>query len=328
MSAKAFLYDDIPDISYGTNNPVFVVGSPRSGTTLLVELIRKYFNINFGTESQFIVPYYKRLSAFGDLSDPQNMHRLIQSLAKERCFGRWKSQFGFSLETDRLNHEIQSPTFRGVLDAIFRQFANYAGRIRWGDKYPAHCLDMPVLEALYPEAQYIHIIRDGRDVGLSLQHVNFGPKNMLQAAKFWKTHVMSAMTFGQNLPQTRFHEVRYESLLKDSVGVMTQLADFLQIKKGFKEVITRIEQQVGDDLLPDNCWKWEKGLSQDQIAEFENGAGDLLKNLGYEVHFPQWKKPSLVKKAVSYLDNVYRCFSHPGYLRHVLETKRAWSHRP
>ena len=69
MSAKAFKYDDMPNIGYGISSPVFVVGAPRSGTTILFQLIRKYFNINFGTESQFIVHFYKRRHKFGYLSD-------------------------------------------------------------------------------------------------------------------------------------------------------------------------------------------------------------------------------------------------------------------
>jgi len=315
MSTKPFQYNDMPQISYGTSSPVFIVGMPRSGTSLLAQLIRKYFNVNFGPESQFIVHFHKRIHKFGNLTDPRNMDRLIGKVVQERCFARWKRQFGFSLDIDLLNCEIREPTFRGLLDAIYGQFAKFAGRMRWGDKYPPHCLDMPVLEALYPEAQYIHIIRDGRDVALSLQHVNFGPKNFMQIALCWKQYVMSAQKFGRTVCQTRFHEIRYEALLQDPVRVMTDLARFVQIEEGFQDVVTRVKQQIHEDLLTDNVSKWKKGLTQPQIQMFEKGAGELLESLGYEVHSWDRIEPTLIERSASYIDNVYRCYKNRGYLR-------------
>jgi hypothetical protein len=328
MSAKAFHYGDMPNIGYGTSSPVFIVGAPRSGTTLLVQLLRKYFNINFGTESQFIVHYYKRIAKFGDLSDSRNMHHLIRKVVQERCFARWKKQFGFSLNIDRLKREIREPTFRGLLDGIYGQFAKFAGRTRWGDKYPPYSLDMPVLEVLYPEAQYIHIFRDGRDVGLSLQHVGFGPRNFMQAAFFWKQYVTSAQNFGRTITKTRFHEIRYEALLQDPVKVMTDLAGFVQIEEGYQEVITRIKRQIHGDLLADNGLKWQKGLTESQVQMFEKGAGELLENLGYEVHSWDRKEPTLIEKSASYIDNVYRRYTNKNILHHELSKFRARIHRP
>ncbi len=328
MSIKAFHYDDMPNISYGTSSPVFVVGAPRSGTTLLVQLLRKYFNINFGTESQFIVHYYKRLGNFGNLTDPRNMDQLIVNVAKERCFSRWKRIFGFSLDQDLLKKEIREPSFRGLLDAIFEQFAKFSGRTRWGDKYPPHCLDLPVLEALYPEAQFIHIIRDGRDVALSFQHVNFGPKNILQTAYFWKKYVTSVQKFEQTIDKTHFHEIRYEELLKKPLEVMTNLARFVQVKEGYQEVINRIEQQIHGDLLVENGLKWKQKLTEHHIRQFEKGAGEALENFGYELHFCERKMPTFIERSVSYLDNVFRCVSNRKYLLEELSSFRARIHRP
>ena len=327
MSAKEFFYDDMPHIGYGTSSPVFVVGSPRSGTTLLVRLLRKYFNINFGAESQFIIYYYKRLAKFGDLSEDRNMDCLIKKVTQERCFGRWKRQYGFSLDLDLLKREIREPTFRGLLNGIYGQFAKFAGRRRWGDKYPPHCLDMPVLEALYPDAQYIHIIRDGRDVALSFQYVDFGPKNFMQVAFFWEKYVTSAQNFGRTIGKTRFHEIRYEALLQDPVKVMSELAGFIQLEEGFQDVITRIEQQIYGDILGDNGLKWKKWLTQSQIQMFEKGAGELLENLGYEVHSWDRKEPTLKERSVSYIDNIYRCSTNLSYLQNQLSGFRAIIHR-
>lgn len=315
MSARGFRFDDMPTISFGTAAPVFIVGMPRSGTSLLVRLMRKYLNINFGSESQFIVSYFKRLHKFGNLSDPRNMDRLIRKVIRERCFARWRRQYGFSIDPDLLKQNIKEPNFRSLLDAIYGQFARYAGRQRWGDKYPPHCLDMPVLETLYPEAQYVHIIRDGRDVALSLQKVNFGPKNFLQIAFCWQHYITSAQKFGDTVPQTRYHEIRYENLLRDPVGVMSDLARFVQIEKGFQEVVSRIRKQIHGDLETNNILKWKTGLTQTQIQMFEKGGGDLLQSLGYGVHAWDGRGPSCMEKTVSYFHNIYCCCRNSQYLR-------------
>jgi len=197
MSAKAFQYNDMPQISYGTSSPVFIVGMSRSGTSLLVQLIRKYFNINFGTESQFIVHY-----------------------------------------------------------------------------------------------------------------------------------VMSAQKFGRTVCQTRFHEIRYEALVQDPVRVMTDLVRFVQIEEGFQDVVTRIKQQIHEDLLTDNVLKWKKGLTQPQIQMFEKGAGELLESLGYEVHSWDRIEPTLIERSASYIDNVYRRYTNKNILHHELSNFRARIHRP
>ena len=327
-SARTFLYDDMPNITYGTNSAVFVIGAPRSGKSILGRLIRKYFNINFGTESQFIVPFYKRLHKIENLSDPKNMDRLIRQVAEERCFARWKRQFGFSLDLDSLKQEIAVPTFRGLLDAIFGQFSRFAGRTRWADASARYTLDLPLLEAFYPEAQYVHVIRDGRDVAGDLQYTPYGPKNYLQAAFYWRHYVMSALNFGEQICSSRFHEVRYEALILDPVNVMTRLARFFQIDEGHQQVIARIKQQIHEDLQRDNRFKWKKVMPPSRIEMFEKGAGDLLQTLGYEVLFSNAKKPSFLEKASSCLDNAFRCYTNKVYVKNRLYKLRVRFQRP
>ena len=149
-------------------------------------MIRKYLDINYGTETQFIVRFYKSLPEFGDLSIASNRDRLVNRIAEEPCFSRWQNLYGFRLDIDQLKKSAREPTFRGLLDALFEQFAEFTGRDRWCDKFPGYTRNMPMLYSLYPEAQYVHMIRDGRDVALSFQKVSFGPKNVMQVARHWK----------------------------------------------------------------------------------------------------------------------------------------------
>jgi hypothetical protein len=319
-------YADTPKVTFKTHAPVFLIGVTRSGTTILRQLLRKYLDINFGTEGKFITRLYKKFHTYGNLAVPTNLDRLLADLTRERCFMRWREFYGFRLDVPRFKAELQELTCRAVVDAVFQQFADFAGRVRWGDKTPSYIMDLPVLATLYPEAQYIHIIRDGRDVALSLQKLYFGPKNPLYAGLYWKKRVHLGRTFGACLPASQYYELRYEDLLQNPTEIMIQLARFVQIDSNYDVVIKRIQQQIAQDVKSENFFKWKHEMTEDQIRKFEKVSGDLLKELGYEVSaFPQGKI-GYFEKTINYLDDRIRYYSNPAYTKRRL-AKLSWKFR-
>lgn len=311
-------YEDTPHITFATNVPVFIIGNPRSGTTILRQLVRKYLDINIGTESHFIVRLFQQIQRYGDLSVATNRRRLIADIAQENCFVRWRQSYGFQLDTQRLEDEVQTPTLRGVLDAIFTQFAAFAGRTRWGDKTPHYISNLPVLDALYPEAQYIHIIRDGRDMTLSLQKLSFGPKNVIQAALYWKQGIQLGRTFGAPLPSSRYCEVSYETLMQKPIDTLEQLARFVQVTEGYEGAMARVRQQIAGDIHSENFYKWKSAMTPLQITRFEQVAGDVLAALGYEVMSLNIRPLTQLEKTVSWVDDCLRRYADWGYTRNKM----------
>ena len=86
-------------------------------------------------------------------------------------------------------------SYRGVLDAVFGQLADNNNTDRWGDKSPEYVQDLDVVGELFPDAKYIHLIRDGRDVALSVMSRYWGPKNIYTAATEWKQAIEAVDAF-------------------------------------------------------------------------------------------------------------------------------------
>ena len=300
---QEILYD--LQVNHTENCPVFVLGHGRSGTSILIKLIRKYLKVNFGTESQFIVRYYKSLKNYGDIKKDDNLKRLIIDLSKERWFKRVKKRFGFEPDLTDLFLSIKERTYRGVLDAIFEQFATYHGMERWGDKTPEYIYDLPVLNKLFPEAKYIHIVRDGRDVALSEFKTQFGAKNIYKAAEEWKRKVGLIHEFGSLLPAERYCEIRYEDFLSRPSDVFQKLISFLKIAND-DQVVQFIEKNISSDLKRGNFYKWKNELDRSQRRIFEREAGDFLRYYNYENEYNLLPKIKNLEKAIWELDNFVR----------------------
>lgn len=308
------------DVRHTRRDPVFVVGHGRSGTSLTVKLLRKYFHVGFGTESQFFVRYFDRLRHYDHLRTRRDLRRLVQDLARERCFERWNRRFGFRLDPDRVMRELSEPSYPGVIDAIFRQLAAHHGVERWGDKTPAYARHLPVLRLLFPRAQFVHIVRDGRDVALSTFRMPWGAKNAYAAAVDWVESLELVREFSSGLPADQWHEFQYETLLKDPGRVAAGLIDFLGIDDADGMLLRFVASRMGDDLWDANCGKWRTGMPPRQVGMFESVARGWLERFGYDVGAERRAAPGPVQRLVLRADNRVRRLAHAGHWRDQLHT--------
>ncbi len=178
--------------------PIFIVGSARSGTTMLRLMLDSHPRISCGEETHF-----------------------LQTL--EPITGRhWRlvERYGFP----QTYWDRRLAAFYG--DAM-RDYAERRGKQRWADKDPSNTLLLPFVERLYPDAQYVHLVRDGHDVVASHRD-RWGYRSGARAARgAWKRYVQAARTFGAGLPVDRFHELRYERLVAEPEAELRTLLAFL-----------------------------------------------------------------------------------------------------
>jgi hypothetical protein len=149
--------------------------------------------------------------------------------------------------------------------------------------------EIPLLRQLFPEAQIIHIVRDGRDVALSWLETRYEPMNMYKAARLWAEMVRRGRSDGSRLPASDYYEVRYETLLGEPEKTMRQVCEFLRepfdpavlapnrLKPGLRGA------RFDRDLVTQNTRIWQSSMSLRQRVLFESVAGDLLGELGYAV---------------------------------------------
>jgi len=185
-------------------------------------------------------------------------------------------------------------TLGEVVASIFVAYAEAHGKSRWGDKTPAYVLEMPVLSRLFDGSRFVHIIRDGRDVALSLRSVRFGPNDPMGAAAFWERRVRTGMHDGTVLGPERYREIRYESLIAEPEKELRELAPWLDLEYspamlGYPEHVDealrdhrRVQHEHESKPPAAGVRDWRTQMSSEDVAAFEAVAGDLLDELGYE----------------------------------------------
>lgn len=273
---------DLP-IIHTTHRPVFVIGAARSGTSVLTSLIRRYLKVSVGSESQFIIRFYRRLFEYGDLRSDDRLWRLIDGIAKERCFERWMVSCGFVLDRQRIFDRV-APGARGypqVVNAIFDELARYQGMSRWGDKTLEYSHDLPVLLKLFPGARFVHIVRDGRDVALSALKASRGATNVYRAAQDWQRTLRRISHFASSLSWKQLLNLRYERLLSHPTETCLDLMDFLGIQRS-EIVVAAIRADIRSQVRAGDIGKWRAGLSIAEQRVCEGVAGPQLRAAGYE----------------------------------------------
>jgi hypothetical protein len=154
---------------------------------------------------------------------------------------------------------------------------------------------IPSIAELLPEARFVHIIRDGRNVALSLTEAPFGPDSLEAAARFWSRRVEKGRADGRALGPDWYREVRYEDLVEDPEAQLRPLCDFLDlpyddamlhyyerdagISRGLKN--PEIHRNLAQPPTR-NVRDWREQMSPRDVARFESIAGAALEDFGYE----------------------------------------------
>lgn len=192
--------------------PIFVIGSPRSATTSLAWALAAHSHLWTSPESQILVDLF----GHGEL---------------DRNYQRPVSPPGYSwLRRQDVSRE-EFLAYLGLgLNALF---TSRSGGLRWIDHTPRHTLMVDDLIGLFPGAQFIHSLRDGRDVVASMLHKAFigrGPQavRIRRGSQLWRQHVEAALQAAQRHPD-RCLTIRYEALVADPERVFAAMQTHLRL---------------------------------------------------------------------------------------------------
>jgi hypothetical protein len=193
--------------------PFFIVGVPRSGTTLLRQMLRGHPRLAVPPESHFVP----------DALSVRDGAAALQLVVNHERFARWE------LDPNVVRARASDPalTPADVVRIAFECYAEEHGRPRWGDKTPAYVLHMPMLAAAFPGAQFVHIVRDGREVAASWHEAWWGPDDVLVAAHQWRRMIRRAATGATRLAPGRYLEVRYDRLVAEPTTELARILAFL-----------------------------------------------------------------------------------------------------
>jgi hypothetical protein len=279
----------------------FVVGMNRSGTTLLRMMLDAHPELTIPPETHFVPDLIK--AAREDDATPESA---LEAMKSAREWG----DFGFSDEMmlARLRElpEIEpGPAVR----TFYAAYTEQQGKPRWGEKTPTYVQKMKLIQRAIPEARFVHVIRDGRDVALSVLDRTVRELTAADVARRWRKKITKAR---EDSPKLRHYtEIRYEDLVLDTEPVLRRVCEFIELP--WDDVLLSYHERSADRLremaraLPaegrakelsverrmkthemttkppsaDRVARWRTQMSAEQRQEFEAVAGDLLAELGY-----------------------------------------------
>lgn len=273
-----------------SDRPILLLGAPRSGTTLLQLMMHAHPRLAVPAENRWVLPAYYRRREFGDLSDPRNRDRLARFITDTRpAF----NNFGLPAQLVRERVVDGPPTLGSGLETVMRCYAERVGADRWCDKRPAYFRHVPALLRLFPDAQFIHLIRDGRAVASSLLRTPWFRGDLGQAIGTWRMAMADTARARTMLPPDRWLDVRFEDLLTDPEAQLRRLSAFLgeDFDARMLEPATVKAQVVPErktwhantagELLPSRIEAWRTDLGEADVDFLEVVAGRQLRAAGY-----------------------------------------------
>ncbi len=272
--------------------PVFVLGSPRSGTTLLYDMLLSAggFAVYLAESNVFnlLVP------RFGDLRLYGNRKRLLDAWLNSKLFR------ASGLNANSVRNAVLSKCENGgdFLNFVMGEICATQGMLRWAENSPEGMLYLPTIRKLFPNALFVHILRDGRDVATSLgklRYVRAFPwedrHSLIGCGLYWQWMVEKGRHFGKSIPAD-YMEVRFEDLLAQPQATLDKIGHFIDQPLDY-EVIQRAaygsvskpntsfsQEKSTTDFNP--VGRWKKSFSPDQLLRFERLMGQTLLELGYE----------------------------------------------
>ncbi|MGB6424338.1 MAG: sulfotransferase [Solirubrobacterales bacterium] len=284
----------------------FVVGLTRSGTTLLRMMLDAHPELTVPPETHFVPDLIKAAKA-----DGASAESMLEALTSNRTWG----DFGISGEQMLMRLQATPAGDAGAaVRCFFDAYAGAHGKPRWGDKTPRYMLSINRIGRALPEAKFIHLVRDGRDVALSqtARGINEQPPPAEQAER-WVKRIRKSREQAEKLGGNRYIEARYEDLVRDPEPVLRRICEFIELGYDpamltyYERAAERLQEMAGtlrqegehaeqeagyridnhrpttEPPDPRRLDKWRREMDAADLATYDGVAGELLRELGYEV---------------------------------------------
>jgi Sulfotransferase family len=279
-----------------------IVGVGRSGTTLLRLMLDAHPALAIPPETGFLEPATRLSSAAEDAREA--FFRTVTGVP------HWVDSQVPAAAFHEALRRLPAFTVAEGLRCFYRLYAARYGKPRWGDKTPPYGQCMDRIGRCLPEAHFIHIVRDGRDVALSLRQVWFAPGHDIELlARYWRDCVETTHRLARRC--AHYLELRLDDLVADPPGELRRICEFLRLdfdpameryhlhaRQRLGEITDRhdaegrlivtkaqrLAQHARTSQPPDpgRLGRWKSELPPDERARFEAVAGPLLRRLGYE----------------------------------------------
>ena len=272
------------------HRPIFIVCAPRSGSTLLRLILNAHPRIALPPPAwlyELIRPY---LYSYGDLRKGDNFAALCSDILDAPTIKRWPLE----IDVETLQATSREPSFAAAFEQLHVAFARIGDKVRWGEKTPRNAFWIDEIKQDFPEAQIVHIVRDGRDMAIDIaDSPPMRPYSLFMGAKYWNYYVTAIRDSASRLAADDFYEIRYEDLCASPRATLEELCRFLGEEFDARMLShhdTSGAQNWAEDpqhaktarpITTDYCEMYKSRLPANDIAALEAIFGDLLDVYGY-----------------------------------------------
>lgn len=283
--------------------PFFIVGAHRSGTTMLRLMLNNHPHLAVPYESDFITLFYHKLPEYGDLGRQDNVTKLLHDICANPHVKKGKL---IEDPQEILAHPIT--TYADLVQEIFTTYAQKKGKQRWGDKTPGYVTELDVVWKLFPGCRIVHLVRDGRDVAVSLRGLEWGSSHIPSVAEDWRWKTTLGHKVGAVLGE-HYLEVHYEDLVLKTAETLRTICAFLQ--EPYDEALLAFHERAEGEMPaesikwhqnsvrppdPNIVYAWKHKMSIADRIIFEDIAGPTLAMFGYECEHHQNTLASSLKR--------------------------------
>ncbi|MGH9515754.1 MAG: sulfotransferase family protein [Terriglobales bacterium] len=300
-------------MSQRSKAPVFVLGCPRSGTTLLYYMLLSSGNFAVYREESHV--FNMIVPKFGNLASRKSREKLMKHWLKSVLFEKTRLD-ARAIETKILEECHSGGDF---LRIVMEEVARQQNVERWADTTPEHLLYIPAIKKAFPEALIIHSIRDGRDVALSMDRLHWLPpypwdkqNSLMVHGLYWEWIVRHGRKDGQRFPAD-YMEIQFEDLMTHPNETLASIGGFLEHELDYEKIRkvgmgsvgkpnTSFRGEIsGGQFSP--IGRWKQSFSPQQLEMFEGLVGPFLKELGYSLATSSSRSIGLMAKRMLYQSN-------------------------
>ncbi|MQA04725.1 MAG: sulfotransferase [Streptosporangiales bacterium] len=260
---------------------------------MLQLMLHSHPRIAIPPETRFIERAYFERRSFGDLTDPANRRRLGEAIVG------WKDTRFRDLRLDRTEVVERvaeaAPTVGSACATVLRMYAEQFGKPRWGDKRPMYHRVVPALRRMFPDAVFVHLVRDGRDCVTSLSRASWWERPFYHAVRAWTLAIDNSRRAARSLPADSFYELRYEDLVHEPGEQLKALCAFLG--EEFDDAMLAPKELAGvavaerkmrvegtlREVSGSSIGNWRQHLDDWKVELCELAMGDRLRSFGYEL---------------------------------------------
>ncbi len=279
--------------------PVFIVGAPRSGTTLLAAMLDAHSKLSCGPETHFFrkLAQVNVRTLIAQKSWPEKALQFVSSIEHTSSLGSAKKFLlnKYQIEPAEVARflEHRSPEVSHILESVTVQYMERMGKRRWVEKTPDHLEYVATIRLYFPDSPIIRIVRDPRDVALSLTKVPWGVRTVTEALMFLRRLDDNSASFFAT--DGNVHTLYYEDLITDPEGTLKSLCNFigepfeegmLDTSRTGKQINSRNapwKEKVSEPVDKSRLEVWREELSETENLLAEAIFGDRIAAYGYPV---------------------------------------------